>query len=537
MSLHALAYCERLFYLEEVEEIRLADPSVYAGRTLHEELEKEEGEEHRSFLLSSNVLGIVGKMDAIKHREGHWVPYEHKRGRSCRDEKGQTRAWPSDMLQISAYGMLLEECNGYEITEGRIRYHKENVTVRVPLDSTTRKAVTDAIDRAKELRRMKERPPVTARSNRCLTCSLAPVCLPEEERLSRDPEWEAVRLFPPDIDGTIVHVTTHGARIGKSGEALTVEAPEAGKKVMPFNDIQSLVIHGYGQISTQALYACAANDVSVHWLTSGGTYVGSLSFGPGNVQRRIRQYNALTDPGMCLILARRTVRAKIENQLRYLLRVSRGTEKRNPEQNIAIDDFRKRFREITSAEGVDTLRGIEGMAARTYFDILPSLIAEEEKPAFEPNGRNRRPPKDRFNAVLSFGYSLLYKSVLESILTVGLDPALGYMHTPRSSAHPLVLDLMELFRVSVWDITVIGSINRHQWDPASDFNITKDKCWLSDSGRKKALELYEKRMEESWKHPIAQYSLSYRRTVELEVRLLEKEWTGKTGLFARSRLR
>jgi CRISPR-associated protein Cas1 len=151
--------------------------------------------------------------------------------------------------------------------------------------------------------------------------------------------------------------------------------------------------------------------------------------------------------------------------------------------------------------------------------------------------RSRRPPRDRINALLGFGYALVYQAVLQAVVAVGLEPALGFFHTPRSSAHPLVLDLMELFRVPIWDMVLIGSVNRLQWDPASDFSVTPGRVWLSQSGRKKAIQLFEKRLLETWKHPVVGYSLSYARLIELEVRLLEKEWTGSPGLFARMRLR
>jgi CRISPR-associated protein Cas1 len=151
--------------------------------------------------------------------------------------------------------------------------------------------------------------------------------------------------------------------------------------------------------------------------------------------------------------------------------------------------------------------------------------------------RSRRPPLDRFNALLSYGYGLLHTAVMRAVLATGLEPALGFFHTPRSAAYPLVLDLMELFRATLWDLVLVGSLNRGQWDPAADFAVTKAKVWLSDAGRKKAIGLFEARLEESWKHPVLNYSLSYARTIELEARLLEKEWTGEPGLFARSRLR
>ena len=132
---------------------------------------------------------------------------------------------------------------------------------------------------------------------------------------------------------------------------------------------------------------------------------------------------------------------------------------------------------------------------------------------------------------------MLYQAVLQAIFAVGLEPALGFFHAPRSSAYPLVLDLMELFRVPIWDMVLIGSLNRLQWQPEKDFDIAGKRVWLSGPGKEKAIALFEQRLEENWKHPVVSYSLSYARLIELEVRLLEKEWTGTPGLFARMRLR
>ena len=110
------------------------------------------------------------------------------------------------------------------------------------------------------------------------------------------------------------------------------------------------------------------------------------------------------------------------------------------------------------------------------------------------------------------------------------------MHTPRSAAYPLALDLMDLFRLILWDIPLIGSVNRGQWQQ-EDFVVTGKQVWLNSDGRRKAIALYENRKQEKWKHPVLNYSLSYARTLELEARLLEKEWTGASGLFAALRLR
>jgi CRISPR-associated protein Cas1 len=535
MALHALLYCERLFYLEEVEGIQVADENVYAGRTLHEELDVQKGEEKHTIDVASESLGLIGKIDAIHYRDGSWIPYEHKKGRPKRNLNHE--AWPADKIQVTAYGMLLEEHIGKTVLEGRIRYHQENITVRVPLDGPARQMVFDAVIRGRSLREQVKRPPITPNERLCIKCSLAPICLPEEERVTQDKNWETIRLFPASSEGLVIHITTHGSRIKRSGNSLVIEKDEKETINYPIHEICALVIHGYAQITTQAIHLCASHRISIHWLTGGGRYVGGLSSNPSSVQRRIRQYEALNCKNTRLQLARKLVQSRIEGQLRYLLRTTRNEKPRPDKVEKEIQNIRQALKEIQRAEKIDSLRGYEGIATKAYFSSIPQILSSTLSDNLKPDGRTRRPPRDRFNALLSFGYALLYRLVLENILIVGLEPAFGFYHTPRSPAHPLVLDIMELFRLSIWDIALIGSLNRRQWDETEDFMVSKDQVWLSDTGKKKAINLFESRIEEKWKHPVLKYSLSYARTIELEIRLLEKEWSGRPGMFARSRLR
>lgn len=175
------------------------------------------------------------------------------------------------------------------------------------------------------------------------------------------------------------------------------------------------------------------------------------------------------------------------------------------------------------------------MAARSYFSGVSKLISAAED-LMQFSGRNRRPPRDPFNAALSFGYSLLYRDMMTATLAVGLDPSFGFFHAARSAAYPLALDLMELFRTVAWDMPLVASINRGQWRE-EHVERSRDQVWLSSAGRRLAIDIYEARKRETWKHPVLGYSLSYGRTMELEVRLLEKEWNGTPGLFARMRIR
>jgi len=530
MALHALAYCERLFYLEEVEEIRVADDRVYAGRTLHAQEVDVEGE-WQSVTLESETWGLRGKADYVRHRDGSVIVFEHKRGHAPR-----TGAWPSDRLQVIAYAVLVAEHLGRPISEGRIRYHAGNQTVKIAIDDGALNELRGAITRARELAETTARPPITANERLCEHCSLAPVCLPEEERLLRAEEEsrrKAARLFPEDDERRILHIVEPGARVGRNGEQIVVTGRNGDQTRIPGRDVAAVVLHGGAQATSQLIHFAAAHEIAVHWLTGGGQYVAGIAR-PGGVQRRIRQFEGLAGSAFALELARRLARAKIENQMKYLLRSTRGKVPKDQIDKV-VQRIGIQLRGLERAASPDSIRGCEGMAARWYFFTLPALLRDDSG-LMHFSGRNRRPPRDPFNAALSFGYSLLYRDMVAAIVTVGLDPAFGFFHRSRSAAYPLALDLMELFRTVLWDMPLIASVNRKQWRE-EHFSRTRQQVWLSQEGKKQAIGIYESRRQERWKHPVLGYSLSYARTLELEVRLLEKEWSGSPGLFAKMRLR
>ena len=155
MALHAMLYCERLFYLEEVEEIRVADAAVYAGRRLHDDVTPldDESPEHCRVDVASEKWGMLGVVDAVRRRDGVWVAYEHKRGRCRRGDDGAVLAWPSDRIQAIAYAVLLEETHGEPVPQARVRYHADNVTAFVSIDDAARDDLRQAIARARELRK------------------------------------------------------------------------------------------------------------------------------------------------------------------------------------------------------------------------------------------------------------------------------------------------------------------------------------------------------------------------------------------------
>lgn len=545
-ALHALTYCPRLFYLEEVEELYTQDDAVFAGRRLHAELERADDKDWEQLTLESENLGLRGKVDAIKTKRGNFIPYEHKRGHCFRLDDESAGAWPSDRIQILAYAMLIEAAKACKVAEGRVRYHADNVTVTIPLDDAGRNDVLSAISQARILRESLERPPVTENERLCVKCSLAPVCLPEEVRIAKSLETTqssrahaAPRLFPADDDRKVIHIVEPGTRVCRSGDQLKFEYKNNEKPpvCLPVNDVAQLVLNGYSQISTQAINFCSDEGIGVHYLTSGGQYLGSFqSAKRSRVQQKIRQFRALCDPEICLRLAKQLVDCRTDMQRQILMRTIRRDE-----ENTHLDRIVKQIKLLQSlasqSESLDRLRGFEGSIGALYFSSFGSMLSKELPAELSFSHRNRRPPRDRVNALLGYGYGILLKDVVQALNVVGLEPAFGFYHQPRSSAPPLALDVMEIFRVLLVDIPVLNSINRQQWDVKSDFVVTGHQVWLSDDGKKKFVGIYERRKADNWKHPVINYSMSYSRILELEVRLLEKEWMNEGGLFAQLRLR
>ncbi len=534
-ALHALTYCERLYYLQHVEDISTPDDNVHAGRTLHE-AEVIRSPDWQSLELASELWGIRGKADFARYRDGNLVAIEHKKGRS----KGAA-AWDTDILQVTAYAVLLEEHFGKSVPEGRIRYHATNKTVRVTVDDAARDRLRGAIARARVLSRSLQRPPVTDNENLCAKCSLAPVCLPEESRLAAalDVDDDAAeirtprRLFPKHHARRTLHVVDRDAVVKRSSLQLVVRTAAGEERKYPGMDVGAIILHGSAQITSQAVHFAAANDIAVHWVSGGGAYVGGVT-PPAGVQRRLRQYQALQDGELRMRLSRRVVHAKIENQMRFIARQAR-TRNIGVEVKPLLKAIGVQAAQVPQCANAGALRGSEGMAARAYFSAL-GLLMNPEQVLMAFKGRSRRPPRDGFNSALSFGYGLLYREVMAAIIAVGLDSTIGFFHRPRTAAHPLALDLMELFRTTLCDMPLVASVNRRQW---TDRHLvpSRNQVWLSDEGKRLAVSLFEQRKQESWKHPVLSYSLSYARAIELEARLLEKEWSGEDGLFGRMRLR
>ncbi|MDQ7007211.1 MAG: CRISPR-associated endonuclease Cas1 [Acidobacteriota bacterium] len=256
-------------------------------------------------------------------------------------------------------------------------------------------------------------------------------------------------------------VSQQGARLRLRGEELIVEQGAVKLATVRLGEILQLVMMGSIELTPAARAALLRRGIDTVFMTVGGRYLGRLiGASHGNAPLRISQYESLTVPSTAIRLARQIVKGKVTNQRRLLMRVQ--NRRPHPDRAAAIIRLAWCERELDSASEIDVIRGLEGDAASVYFGAFGGLMTHER---FLFEGRNRRPPRDPVNAMLSFGYALLQASVEGAVYRAGLDPYLGALHAPRQGATALVFDLMEEFRPLAVDSLVLRLINQRQVDP------------------------------------------------------------------------
>lgn len=366
--------------------------------------------------------------------------------------------------------------------------------------------------------------------------------LPEPRSPRLAGEGEVRRLVAPDVDTKVLYVNTPGVMVAKKGETVVVKEKGDTLAEVRIKDLHHLAVFGAAQISTALIQTLCEMDVPVSYFSMGGWFYG-LTRGHGltNVFTRIRQFARAADPAHSLVLARLFVYGKIRNQRTLLMR-----NHVEPPQ-LALRAMKHAASAALSAPNQATLLGIEGAAALVYFrnfggmikgpddtDDIPGLeethtdrvLATQTAFNFDFKTRNRRPPRDPVNALLSLAYSLLARDCTVAALAVGFDPYIGLYHQPRFGRPALALDVMEEFRPIIADSAVLTAINNRMLSPA-DFVQAGDAVNLSPAGRKRFFMAYEKRMSDTVTHPLFDYKVSYRRAIELQFRLLARTLTGE----------
>ncbi|WP_448380886.1 type I-D CRISPR-associated endonuclease Cas1d [Gloeomargarita sp.] len=310
---------------------------------------------------------------------------------------------------------------------------------------------------------------------------------------------------------SVLYVTQPDAVLSKAYEAFAVALKQEDgswrKQKIPVQTVEQVVLIGNPQLTGDALIYALELGISVHYLSSHGKYLGSTLPGQSrNGQLRLAQHELYKDSERRLRLVKEIVIAKIHNQYAVLYRHGQRE-----------NSLRKYKKEVQMQTTIDQVRGIEGVAAREYFAHWSNML----EPEWGFQGRNRRPPTDPVNALLSFAYGLLRIQVTAGVHLAGLDPYIGYLHEVSRGQPAMVLDLMEEFRPLVADNLVLAVINNRQIQ-RKDFTESLGAYYLADAGRKTFLQAFEQKMNDEFKHPVFEYRCTYRRAIELQARLMAR---------------
>jgi CRISPR-associated protein Cas1 len=536
--LNAFVYCPRLFYLEFVQGQFVHSVDTLEGRMLHRRVDEETGTVPspdeagpgappvadeaaplvaRSVYLSAPGLGLTARIDLLEAEGAHVTPVDYKHGSA---PEIPARAWDPERVQICAQALILRE-NGYQCDQGVIYYAGSRTRVAVPIDDELVNRTLAFRDQARQVAAEGRIPPPLVDSPKCPRCSLAGICLPDEihslgaERAGK--ATEVRRLLPARPDALPVYVLAPGGSVGKSGDQLYIAVPDAPRQTLRLLDVAQLNLFGNIQVSAQAMRELAARGIPICYFSFGG-YFQAMTVGltHKNVELRIRQFRAAEEPRTALQLARRFIMGKITN-CRTLLR--RNASERPHE---ALRDLLDLRRAAAVAPDAGSLLGIEGNAARIYFQNFSRMLKIPEGPdglPFDFNSRNRRPPRDPVNALLSLGYALLVKDLTATLLGIGFDPFLGFYHRPRYGRPALALDLAEEFRPLIVDSVVLQVLNTGEIK-ANDFVVRGPACNLTTAGRRTFIEAYERRLDTLIRHPLFGYTISYRRVLDVQARIL-----------------
>lgn len=532
-------YCARLAYLEWVDGEWDDNLDTIEGRWAHRRVDAEpstpvpdaeaEGDHPltaRSIMLSSDRLSAIAKLDLLEADGRHATPVDYKRGRV---PDVPSRAYDPERVQLCLQGLLLRD-NGYESSGGVLYFVESRTRVDVPFDDALVALTEQAVRGARDMALAGQLPPPLQDSPKCPRCSLVGICLPDETRVwSGDKVEEPRRLVPSRPDALPLYVQAQGGSIGKDGDCLRVTTPDGEPTRVRLLDVSSVVLFGNVQITTQAMKALMAEGIPITLHNMSGWLSGTVDAGIGhrNVSVRMAQHGAASDLQASLAIARRLVEGKILNQ-RTLLR-----------RNLPEHDHQRLgllamySRQTRSASSIESLMGTEGMAARLYFEVFALLFrgaGEWAGVVFAEHRRNRRPPKDEVNAVLSFLYALLVREVGTALVRVGFDPYRGFLHQPHYGRPSLSLDLMEEFRPIVADSVAVRLFNEGELT-RRDFIRRARAVALQPSGRRRVIGAYERRLSQTVSHPLLGYSVSYRRIIELQARLLRAVLLGEAPVY------
>ena len=533
--LNEFCYCPRLAYLEWVQSEFEDSSDTVEGRLRHRRVDREKGDlaspdeienaefdapQTRSLQISAPGIGLIAKIDLVETREGLVYPVDYKRGKVPDIPE---MAYEPERVQLCAQALIIRE-NGYRCETGVLYYVSSKKRVEIPITEELANRTKGLLDQMRTAALKAEIPPPLIDSPKCPRCSLVGICLPDEINcLAEKTDSEIRKLVPGRDDAMPLAVQHQGGRVGKKGNVLQVKGDGEILMEARVRDTSQVMLFGAVQISTQCVHELLKKNIPVLYFSYGNWFHGITNgLGHKNIERRITQFRAAENPQKTLTIAKRLIRDKAGN-CRTLLRRNIPDCSQEP-----LNKLKREIEKIEDCESLESLLGHEGNVARIYFEWFPKMFksGHDNIGTFNFESRNRRPPRDPVNAMLSLAYSLLVKDLTVTVAAVGFDPFLGFYHQPRYGRPALALDLMEPFRPLIADSVVFSCINNGVVTP-DDFDRVGGACSMTADARKKMIMNYERRMDSLITHPVFEYRISYRRILEVQCRLLARYLEGE----------
>lgn len=545
--LNEYVYCPRLAYLEWVQGEWADSADTVDGRHVHRRVDKSAGKPPptdeaqeppervhvHSLELSSDALGLIARLDLAEFEGRRAVPVDYKRGKRPHVARG---AYDPERVQLCAQGLLLRE-HGYEANEGVLYFAASRERVLVVFDDELVDATRAAAAGLRLIASGGQMPPPLENSPKCPRCSLAPICLPDEVHYLRNAQAPPRPMAVQGTPALPVYVQARGAKVAKKGEVLEISVDDEVTAKARLIDVSQLVLQGGVYLTGPALHELMARQIPVTWLSHGGWFLGhTIGLGHKNVELRSAQYRASFDAGHCLRLARDIVAAKIRNQRTLLRRNWKGSaDTPDAMPQVLLQQFKQDVDAAERARSIEQLLGVEGNAAARYFEHFRNMLSPDKRAAgqnfgdgwcFDFTRRTRRPPGDAVNALLSYAYSLLARTVAVTLTAVGFDALRGFYHQSRYGRPSLALDMMEPFRPLLADSCVLMAINNGEIGP-EDFVTAGGAVNLNERGRRAFIAGFERRLGQEVVHPLFGYAAEYRQIIELQCRLLGRHLLGE----------
>jgi CRISP-associated protein Cas1 len=500
------AFCPRRAWLEAMGETTDTH-QVAVGTSAHgpsDDPSASRTRRLRAVEVASEGLGVVGRCDLVEVDEtGRAVVVEYK----ATPVRRRAEVTEPMAVQVALQAEALRE-SGFDVAGAAVYFTEHQTRVPVPIGPAEVDLARQHVRGTADVLAATSAPEPLEDDRRCTRCSHAGVCLPDERALGEVRR----RVLVADPDAQVLHLATPGARASIRAGRVRIEKRHELLGSVPVERVLALVAHGNIDVSSGLVRELLWRKTPIIWCSGTGRVVGWATSGrTPNGGPRVRQHVA-SDAGH-LGLAREFVAAKICNQATLLRRHGSAVP--------TVTALRGLQRQAGAAPSLVDLFGIEGDAAARYFaefeTMLVARVREEQGLRFDT--RTRRPARDPVNAALNLCYGLLLADVIRAVVTCGLDPHAGFLHTSGRNKPALALDLCEEFRAPVADSVVIGAFNNGEVG-ASDFSQVTGSCRMRDGARSALIAAYERRVLTQFKHPLFGYQVTWRRAMEIQARLV-----------------